>query len=196
MSGLDVMIDIDDVIVPWFETVDRRCRDAWGDHHPPCRVWDMAGHYGVPREEWENVVISATADGLYTTTEPLPGSVEALRSLMWAGHRLHIVTARGFFANGDNIREWTRQYLDTFAIPHETLTFAKDKVAAQDELGVRFDYAIDDGVHNFEALYAAGVPVYLQTAPHNVDFVAPEGRRVPSLWHFAQTILRAHQEAS
>ena len=194
--SLDIMIDIDDVIVPWFETVDRRCREAWGDHHAPCVAWDMAGHYGVTRREWEAVVISATLDGLYTTTEPLPGSVEALRRLMWAGHRLHIVTARGFFANGDNIRAWTKDYLNNFAVPHETLTFAKDKVAAQAELGVRFDFAVDDGVHNFEALHAAGVPTYLHTAPHNSTYVAPPGLRVDSLWEFANIILNRAQEAS
>lgn len=196
MSALDIMIDIDDVIVPWFETVDRRCRDAWGDHHPPCRAWDMAAHYGVTREEWEEIVISATADGLYTTTEPLPGSVEALRRLMWAGHRLHIVTARGFFANSENIRAWTKEYLNHFAVPHETLTFAKNKPAAQRDLGVTFDYAIDDGVHNFEALSEAGVPTYLHTAPHNSTYVAPPGRRVDSLWEFADIILDNAQEAS
>lgn len=187
---VDVMIDVDDVIVPWFETVDRRCVEAFGydGSRGQCNVWSMHDFYGRTREEWENIVIQATVDGLYTTTEPLPGSVEAINRLRWYGHRAHIVTARGFMQNGENIRRWTREYLSNFAIGHDSLTFAKDKVEAMEALGTVFDYAIDDGVHNFEHLQQAGVNVYLQDAPHNRSFETD--RRVWSLWEFSNIVLR------
>lgn len=190
MSGLNIMVDIDDVIVPWFETVDSLCVERWNydGSRGPCNVWSMHEFYGRTREEWEEVVMSATATGLYTTTPPLPGSVEAVNLLRWYGHRVHIVTARGFFANGDNIRQWTREYLATFGIGHDSLTFAKDKVAAQADLG-RFDFAIDDGIHNFEALQADGVNVALQDAPHNRHLDTQH--RVRSLWEFATRVLES-----
>lgn len=185
---LDIMVDIDDVVVPWFETVDAACRAKWGDHHEPCSVWSMWEHYGRRQDEWEDIVISAVQTGLYHTTEPIPGSVEGLNRLRWYGHRVHMVTARGFMSNGDNIRQWTPEYLENFGVGHDTLTFAKDKVAAQQTLGLEFDYAIDDGLHNFNNLREAGVNVYLQDAPHNRSIETP--KRVWSLWEFANIVIR------
>lgn len=187
---VDIMVDVDDVIVPWFETVDQRIvqKIGYDGSRGPCNVWRMHEFYGIPLEEWENIVVSATADGLYTTTEPMPYAVDAINRLRWYGHRVHIVTARGFMANGENIRRWTREYLTNFAIGHDTLTFAKDKVEAMEALELVFDYAIDDGVHNYENLREAGVNVWLQNAPHNSAYECD--RRVSSLWEFTNMVLR------
>lgn len=185
----DIMVDIDDVVVPWFDTVDAMCAEMWDrpDLLGKCNLWQMWEFYERTQEEWTDVVISAVQRGLYHTTEPIPGSVEAINRLRWFGHRVHMVTARGFMANGDNIREWTPQYLENFGIGHDTLTFAKDKVAAQDLLGVRFDYAIDDGGHNYLALNRAGVNVWLCEAVHNRALAAD--RRIGSMWDFANMVL-------
>lgn len=191
---LDIMVDVDDVIVPWFETVDRECRLAWGDHPEVCSVWSMWEHWGRTRDEWAEVVIRATENGLYTSVEPLPGSVEAINRLRWYGHRVHIVTARGFMENGSRIRQWTHEYLHNFAIGHDSVTFAKDKVKAQAELGLTYDWAIDDGLHNFEALSDAEVNVWLQDAPHNRHFETDF--RVQSLWEFANKVLQTTGYAS
>lgn len=188
---LDIMVDIDDVIVPWFETVDQKCIDLGLDRNNagPCNVWSMWEHYGCDKSEWENAVIAATADGLYTSVEPLPFAVDAVNRLRWYGHRVHIVTARGFMANGSNIRQWTRDYLAAFGIGHDTLTFAKDKVEAMEALELTFDYAIDDGVHNFTHLRQAGINVWLHDAPHNRSFETEF--RIPSLWDFTSHVLAA-----
>jgi len=189
------MVDIDDVIVPWFDTVDAGCREAWDAWDAPvCTNWHMWEHYDRTEDEWADVVIRAVQTGLYHSVEPIPGSVEAINLLRWNGHRIHIVTARGFMANGDNIREWTPKYLENFGIGHDTLTFAKDKVAAQDEIGVKFDLAIDDGLHNYRALDAAGIEVWLHSAPHNSLEVVE--RRVDSLWEFAQIVQRRAEDAA
>lgn len=184
----DIMVDIDDVIVPWFDTVDAKCREAWGDHHPVCSNWHMWEHYGVTQAEWTDVVIQAVQTGLYHTVDPIPGSVEAINRLRWFGHRIHIVTARGFMANGDNIREWTPAYLERFGIGYDgDVVFAKDKAAAQEQIGVEFDLAIDDGFHNYFNLNRAGVEVWLHTAPHNQHMKVE--RRIDSLWDFSTMIL-------
>lgn len=186
---LDIMVDVDDVVVPWFETVLAACTRLWGEPETPCTDWEMWSHWpGKTRDQWAEAVITAThVDGLYTTVDPLPGAVEAINRLRWYGHRVHIVTARGFMENGENIRAWTKDYFALFGIGHDTLTFAKNKVASQRDLGVSFDYAIDDGLHNFDALLGAGVNVYLQDAPHNRHIQTD--RRVPSLWEFANVVL-------
>lgn len=185
----DIMIDIDDVIVPWFDTVDEECRNCWDAHDVPvCTNWHMWEHYGRTQEEWTDVVISCVQKGLYHTVEPIPGAVEGVNLLHWYGHRIHIVTARGFMANGDNIREWTPAYLQNFGVAyHGEVTFAKDKVAAQETIGTTFDYAIDDGGHNYEALDRAGINVWMHDAPHNLHMDVE--RRVKSLWDFAQMVV-------
>ena len=128
---------------------------------------------------------------MYEHAQPLPGSVLAWNRLYWELHGdagLHLVTARGFGKEpqASKIRACTPVWIEEYGIAHDTLTFAKDKVASQDELGVRFDYAIDDGVHNYEALDAAGVKVYLLTRPHNASH---PGRRVESIDEFVDIIL-------
>lgn len=185
---VDIMIDHDDVVQPWFAPVDEECVRHWGESPKgPCSVWSMWEHYDRTQQEWGLVVESAIQTGLYHTVDPMPGAVEAINRLRWFGHRVHIVTARGFMKNSENIRAWTPAYYERFGIGYDTLTFAKDKVAAQEELGLLYDYAIDDGGHNYTALWEAGVNVWLCKAPHNAN--VPAERRIDSLWEFSQMIL-------
>lgn len=186
---VDIMVDMDDVIVPWFDTVDAMCAAAWNrpDLLGKCDQWHMWEFYERTEEEWTDVVISAVQQGLYHTVEPIPGAVEAMNRLRWFGHRVHVVTARGFMSNGDNIRAWTPEYLQNFGAGYDTLTFAKDKVAAQEALGLTYDYAIDDGGHNYTALFDAGVNVYLCEAVHNKR--VPALQRIGSMWDFANLVL-------
>lgn len=193
----DIMVDIDDVVAPWFDTVDELCRTRWDAHHlPPCSVWSMWEHYGRTQDEWGDVVVSAIQHGLYTTVDAIPGSVEALNRLRWFGHRVHLVTARGFMQNAEQIRAWTPEWLARVGAGYDTLTFAKDKVEAMiDILGgwtppdarPTFDYAIDDGGHNYDALADAGVNVWLCKAPHNANHRASQ--RVNSMWEFGEMII-------
>lgn len=186
---VDIMVDIDDVIAPWFDTVDELCAIAWNrpDLRGKCNQWSMWEFYEREKDEWVEVVESAIAHGLYTTVDPIPGSIEAVNRLRWFGHRIHMVTARGFMANAENIRRWTPEYLQRFGAGYDTLTFAKDKVAAQEALGVTYDYAIDDGGHNYEALNEAGINVHLCRAVHNAHLEVE--RRTGSMWDFANMVL-------
>lgn len=191
-SGLDIptydiMVDVDDVMMPWAETVHNMCaRLGLHDGSKSWTQWHMWEDYGCEKADWERAVIQATAEGLYVSTDPFPYAVEAVNGLLWRGHRVHIVTARGFMENGSNIRAWTKEWLDTYGVGRTTLTFAKDKVEAMEALEVEFDFAIDDGIHNYDRLNGAGVPVWMHTQPHNVNH--PAERRVGSVWEFAQMI--------
>lgn len=189
-NTLDIMADIDDVIFRWAGGVHERCREAGLTTLPTHRRWAMWEDYDVPdKAAWIEVVDKAAKDGFYLTEPPIEEAVVALRALYFAGHRIHLVTARGFMANAENIRHWTKQWLEDYAIPHDTLTFAQDKVKAQAELGLRFDFAIDDREKNYEALRADGVKAYLLDAPHNQEATTPH--RVYSVAEFAD-LVHAH----
>lgn len=188
LPTFDIMVDYDDVVQPWAQVVHDKCAElGLHDGSKPWSTWHMWEDYGVEKSRWEDAVIAATTDGLYTNTDPFPGAIEALRRLYWSGHRIHIVTARGFMENSENIRRWTHEHVARYGVPHHTLTFSKNKVDSMRELGVHFDFAIDDGAHNVDILQEAGVLVYMQNQPHNQAH--PFTRRVNSLWEFADIVL-------
>lgn len=197
IRSLELMIDIDEPLFPWAYSVHEGCRAAGLHDLPEWSTWHMWEDYGCDQDLWLDVVARLTADGMYLSTPPVPGAAEALRLLRWEGHKIHLVTARGFNAFASEIRDWTKRWLDDFAIPYDTLTFATDKVKAMEELGVVFDSAIDDGIHNYEALNAAGVKVQLLDQPHNRSFTEIMGksgffklevRRVYSMTDYARLV--------
>lgn len=190
--ALDIMVDIDDVIMPWAETVHLSCGELGLHDGKPYTSWQMWDDYGCTKEDWLRGVQRAVENGLYTSTLPYPGAVEAINLLRWEGHRIHIVTARGFMAKGKQIQQWTKDYLRDFGIGHDSLVFAKDKAEAMFLHDLRFDLAVDDGVHNYLDLARAGVEVWLLDAPHNQSFEAE--RRVSSLWDFAKIAQQRYAE--
>jgi hypothetical protein len=173
----EVMVDIDDVLMPTIDSIHELARQAGlhdGTVEPSWAGWDA---YGCDEAVYWALWTQFAEEGGYVATQPIPGSVEALRRLLWAGHRIHLVTARGFMAHAEEIRAWTPQWVEEFAIPHHSLTFAQDKVAAMrslvaprsDQAYGAFDYAIDDSPRNIRALLEVGVDAYLLNHPHNRD---------------------------
>ena len=110
-----------------------------------------------------------------------PGVRDALLRLQGNGHTVHLVTARGFLAHGDLIKMQTLQWISDYAIPHDTLTFAKDKTL------VRTDVFADDAEHNLSTLTAAGVRTCLIDAPHNQHVM--HDWRAPSFADFVEELL-------
>jgi hypothetical protein len=124
-----------------------------------------------------------------------------MRRLKDAGHRNHILTARGFMAHGDYIRSATYTQIQNNDVPVDTVTFDMDKVNGMitalggwtsPDARPSFDYAIDDGPHNYEALDRAGVNVILLEVPHNKQWRLdnPDARTVPSVDAFVDLILK------
>lgn len=204
----DVMFDIDDVLCPTIDEIHRLAFEA-GLHDGTIEpAWDGAGQYGCDPQVYWDLWSQFAAAGGYTNTPPIAEAAEALRRLYFAGHHIHLVTARGFMAHAEDIRKWTQVWVDDFALPWHTLTFAQDKVAAQrDILGTRcpdhggefipevcdgkswatFDYAIDDRRKTIEALRAVGVEAYLLTHSHNRE--EHSEHRVGSVSEFVEIIL-------
>jgi hypothetical protein len=198
LEHLDVMVDIDDVIFPTIDSIHELARVEGlhdGDVGPEWSGWEA---YGCEEQTYWDLWTRFAQAGGYVTTEPIPGTLEALRRLAWAGARIHLVTARGFLAHADEIRAWTPVWVEEFAVPHASLTFARDKVAAMwelftdPELGMDpykiFDYAIDDSPKNARALAEAGVKAYLLSHHHNrAELELP---RTPSVGAFVDMIFQ------
>lgn len=182
MKKLNLMVDIDDVLFPLIDgihdvAIEQGLHD--GSVGPEWAGWEL---YGCTEERYWDLWVTFSARNGYLNTPPIPGRLEALRHLYLEGHTINLVTARGFFSNGDDVKNWTREWIEEFAVPHHTLTFAKDKVGSQAELGA-FDLAIDDSPHNYTALEQAGVNVWMQNHHHNRLFEAEA--RVEDLWEWA-----------
>lgn len=183
MKRLNLMVDIDDVLFPLIDSIHAIAQEFGlhdGSIGPEWAGWEA---YGCTEEVYWDLWATFSIRKGYTTTAPIPGRLEALRHLYLEGHTINLVTARGFFSNGNKVKKWTREWIEEFAVPHHTLTFAKDKVGAQAELGA-FDLAIDDSPSNYAALEDAGVNVWLQNHHHNRLFDADA--RVEDVWQWAR----------
>jgi hypothetical protein len=204
-NPLDVMFDIDDVIFPTMMSIHELARQAGYHNDDVDPQWTGWIPYGIEEQAYWDLWSDFALSGGYLSTEPIEEAVEAMRRLYFEGHRVHLVTARGFMNHASDIRAWTTQWVEEFAVPWHSLTFARDKVAAQREIAVEFstgkmglqrlpffDYGIDDSPKNVDALRAAGVDCYLLDHVHNKDHVAEH--RVASVENFVDMILEAHSE--
>lgn len=180
--SLNIMVDIDEVICPLGDSIHELGREAGlHDGSQPWSSWQAWEQYGCSPDAYWDLWVTFAARGGYVNTPPIEHQATALRHLYFDGHTINLVTARGFFSNGDDIKKWTPEWLEEWAIPYHTLTFTKDKAGAQADLG-RFDLAIDDSPTNFKNLHEDGVNVFLQDHPHNRWFETD--RRVATLWQF------------
>lgn len=203
----DIMYDYDDIVVGMVPALHRKAHEM-GLHDnsvPTLSTW--AGHeqYQCEEDLWWSVFDELMADGWYYNTPAEIGVVEGMHRLKAAGHRIHILTARGFMNHADEIRKATYKNIEMLQLPADTVTFNRDKVQGmaealrdtwRDDYGkissAKFDYAIDDGAHNYEDLDKAGVNVYLLELPHNQAYRDnhPEARTVPTVDAFVDLILK------
>jgi hypothetical protein len=190
MTVLNLMVDIDEVIFPLGDSIhDLGHKAGLHDNSMPWSMWEAWKQYGCAEAAYWDLWADFSLSGGYTKTPPIQHQIEALRHLYFEGHRINLVTARGFFKNGVDVRRWTAEWIEEFAIPHHTLTFTKDKPGAQAELG-RFDLAVDDSPTNYVALERDGVNVWMQAHPHNAWFRRQheDVAVVETLWDFAERV--------
>jgi hypothetical protein len=189
---LVVIEDIDDVQLPWLQRVHEACaaagltalEDSWTSFAP------YEG-YGCTKGEWLEIVESLAVPGGMYHGDPYPGVVEANDKLLAAGADLHFVTARGFFAHSQQIREWTREWVaQVYPGRKITLWFAQDKGRIAKQIGAT--HGIDDRAENIIDLWEEGVEAYLMTQPHNATdpyFTPDFPYRVNSVNEFVERIL-------
>lgn len=190
MSRFVIVWDVDDVWHPWCDLAHQASIIAGiaAEGSPAPGTWTPYETYGVPREDWYHALDLATRTGFLHNSEPKAEDLEAFDDLTEAGAEHHFVTARGFMANADLIKEITSQWADThFDGKYESLHFSREKGPVASLLGAT--HAIDDNLGNVEDLERYGVRTFLMDQPWNQG-VAPLGvTRVKSIRDFADSVL-------
>lgn len=182
--------DIDDVIYPWFDKAHEACVLAGLGKAEKVKPtsWYPYEEYGCTDQEWFDVLALVTENGWLYGHDLEPGALDIMIELDRLGVEQHIVTARGFMAHGEKIREQTHAMLERFLVPHASVTFTRDKGKAALELGLT--HAIDDNVGNYMAISEVGVDTYLRDRPWNQSHIVPASRRITDLAQFARVIKR------
>lgn len=154
-------IDIDDVLFPWTFHAHNACEAAGITNGKTITRWGFHEDYGCTQEQLWEVINREYRHGMLMRA-PYPGVVAALADLRDAGHTIHLVTARGFEGKlAPMIRRDTQSWIAGFGVPHDTLTFARDKRV------IAADAFLDDGPHNLDAVMGFGVYTFLRDQPHN-----------------------------
>lgn len=182
MTGLDIGVDVDEPLFPWYERAhEASIKFGLTDGTIMPQTWAPHEEYGCSLEDWWAALADAI-DWMYDAP-PQPGSREAIERLMFAGHRVHLITARGTRGSPlcQVIQQHTWNWVLDYDLPIASLTFSKDKTI------VHTDYFVDDNVDNWQALTAAGTRAYLLNAPWNAEQDTPF--RVNSVREFADIIL-------
>ena len=178
----EIVFDYDDIIYPWSNRAHKLCVEAGttgGNEVDRWRIWES---YGCEEQVFWDVLSSATVSGELYDDAPISGVLAQMQRLRGHGHRIHIVTARGFGQHGALIQALTREQVRNWNVPMDSLTFSQDKTV------VPAHFAIDDGLHNYWPLDEAGVMVFLMDMWHNQIVPAPV-RRVKSVREFADLVL-------
>lgn len=183
---LSIVIDIDDVLYPWYDAAHKVCVAAGITNGVTPRTWSVFEEYGCTAEQWWATLRDATLDGTLYEAAPYDGALQGLWRLEAAGHHLHLVTARGTHTEDPDLRTCieaaTHRWLAAWHFPYDSLTFSADKTV------VPADFAVDDNVKNYDALEHAGAVSFLVDRPWNEPH--DDGRRrVDSLATFATIIL-------
>lgn len=179
MSALRIGVDIDDVLYPWYDSAHRACEQAGITNGVTPTSWAPFTEYGCTDQAWFDTLLAAGIE-VYVGA-PLDGAVEALARLQEHGHEVHLVTARGGFTNGLQIKAWTIEWLDAWQVPHDALHFCRAKDVVQ------VDAFVDDRPQHCDELERAGVPTWLVDRPYNREHDHP--RRVQHVGEFVDAVL-------
>lgn len=164
-----VGFDIDDVLFPWYQRAHQACKEAGITNDVEPTTWKPYLEYGASKEAWLEALDVVTLKGtLYLEHGPDEDAARALRSLIFDGHEVHLITARGFIGHTRLIQQHTCRWLERYAIPYKTLSFTRRKGPKATELGL--DYFIDDNVQNWLDVAATeDTASYLLDRPWNQD---------------------------
>lgn len=132
---------------------------------PRPQRWEFWPDWGMEFDEWLQYFNEGVDDRvIFMHGHAAWDSKFALKRLKSDGHTVHIVTHR---QNGRRAVENTVDWLRREQIPHDTLTFAKDKTV------IKTDLFIEDNVDNYNALREAGVEAWIVDRPWNINYDVP-----------------------
>lgn len=192
----EVGIDIDDVLARWYHDSHDICVRAGITNGVTPTTWRPYEEYGCTDQVWYDTLHKALLDGYLLRMGVWEGAYPAVQRLWREGFGIHLITARGFFQDGDLIREHTKIWLDAEDFIYDSLTFTQDKGQAAKDL--ELDYFIDDQPRNVLSVVNARphTRCYLVTRPWNANIVDPHlparltpWKRVDSLTEFADIVI-------
>lgn len=196
-----VGFDIDDVLFPWYVRAHEACQEAGITNGVEPVSWRPYEEYGCTKEQWLEALDVVTLKGsLYIKHGPDEDAARALRSLIFDGHEVHLITARGFIGHSRLIGRHTVRWLEQFGIPYKTLTFTRAKGIRAVELGL--DWFLDDNEDNWRDVaqhfirrdqydYNAGRYSKLLDRPWNQGVATFPGDRVRSVQEYVDIIQAA-----
>lgn len=188
MSAVRLGVDIDDVLHAWYDKAHDWCAElGLAPQHPRPQTWAPFNEYpDMAPEDWFEALALAVDEGehLYLS-DPIPGAVYALNKARNAGHEIHLITNRGQLAKGTAIKGLTLEWIERHNIPHDSITFTRDKVTVCRSFDIT--HAIDDSIKNLKAYKAAKVKFAVQHRPWNADFQHPW--RVDHIQQFVDQII-------
>lgn len=196
MRKFKVGFDIDDVLFPWYLRAHEAAKEAGITNGVEPTTWRPYEEYGCTKEEWLEALEVVTLKGsLYLEHGPDEDATRALRSLYFAGHEVHLITARGFIGHSRLIQRHTVRWLEKYAVPYKTLSFTRQKGLRVKQLGV--EWFIDDNGDNFRDVgraigYRTPQPArsYLLNRPWNQDVDTFWGERVDSVQQYVDIITK------
>jgi len=166
---LRIGLDIDGVVADSFPVFTEELNRQYGKNIMEIDNYDMSKIYDVDWNELDTF-FDKNMEVLFSTPEPVKGSVESIVSLTEAGHEIIYVTARKPGAEELITKKW----LEEKQIPpgEKIFTGGLSKTIAVKEHGI--DVFVDDFISNSVEIVSMGIPVLLMDAPYNRGNL-PEG---------------------
>lgn len=185
MTSYDIILDFDDVIYPFCNGI--LAVLAKEGITGSITQWAVEEDFDMEREEFWDLIYQPKHHETLFLQRIESDVLCQMRRLRYAGHRLHIVTAR----QGETSEGFAREVIARDHVPVDSITFTKDKGPMVAELNATF--SLDDGPHNYAALDQQDHLTFLMDAPHNAQTFVPLGRRIYAMNDFAATVLAFQQ---
>jgi hypothetical protein len=179
---MHVGYDYDGVISSFHAGVDKYLRlNGYEGLKASTTQWDFWKDWGWSNSKFHKFWVDGVRDGIIFATAPFPGAVDAINSVYDAGHKVHIITHRGWKKYPGLAEDLTAACLERDGIRYHSLTFTADKT------DVWTDMMVDDKPENYYDLIKAGTDAYLLTRDWNKHI---EGaKRVRSVGEFSRKVL-------
>jgi 5'-nucleotidase len=178
---MNILVDQDGPLADFEGEFHRRWRETYPDRHhiPPAerRVFKLNEEYGPEHSAAADEIVLTR--GFFRDLPPVPGAVEAMETMLAAGHDVRICTAPvklSLFCVGEKYN-WVRQHLGQY--------WMSRVIISSDKTFVYGDYLIDDKPDITGAIEPAWEHVIYE-APYNRH--ANGGRRLASWKDWPQLI--------
>ena len=156
----DLLIDVDGVLYPFPELFHGYAQQQLGRDLPlDLSQWAFYEEWGLQHDDFVRLLSQGVADRDLWWDDAVYAEVpEALVRLRAAGHRLHLVTARGLAGDAPAMAA-TRHWIAARGFVFDTVNLADDKPSVLDRLGLDPTecVAVDDGEHHVQAWLDHGV---------------------------------------